>query len=103
GVHGGEIVASGTPAQVQRSKASITGRYLSGAERIEVPKLRTPAQPDHAIVIRGARGNNLKNVTAEIPTGLITCVTGVSGSGKSTLINDTLYGYAARQLNGAAT
>ncbi|MEQ1439430.1 excinuclease ABC subunit UvrA [Fontimonas sp. SYSU GA230001] len=103
GVHGGQIVAQGTPDQIARSAASITGRYLSGRSRIEIPDLRTPVQPGKAITIRGARGNNLKDVTVEIPVGVITCVTGVSGSGKSTLINDTLYGYAARQLNGAAT
>ncbi|MGB0220470.1 MAG: excinuclease ABC subunit UvrA [Sinimarinibacterium flocculans] len=103
GVHGGEIVAHGKPADIERSPSSITGRYLSGRERIEVPALRAPPQPGKTITIRGARGNNLKNVTAEIPIGLMTCVTGVSGSGKSTLINDTLYGFAARMLNGAAT
>jgi excinuclease ABC subunit A len=103
GVHGGEIVAHGKPADIERSAASITGRYLSGRERIEVPKLRTPPQPGKAIHIRKARGNNLKNVSVGIPLGLMTCVTGVSGSGKSTLINDTLWGYAARLLNGAAT
>ncbi|WP_020649207.1 excinuclease ABC subunit UvrA [Solimonas variicoloris] len=103
GVHGGRVIAEGTPKQVEKNKDSITGRYLSGASRIEVPDLRTPRQPDKHLTIRKARGNNLKNVSAEIPLGLITCVTGVSGSGKSTLINDTLYAYAARQLNNAAT
>jgi excinuclease ABC subunit A len=103
GVHGGEIVAKGTPKEIEKSKASITGQYLSGATKIEVPKLRVPRQPKKNVILHGARGNNLKNVTAEIPCGLITCVTGVSGSGKSTLINDTLYGYAGRQLNGAST
>ncbi len=103
GVHGGRVIAEGTPRQVEKNKASVTGQYLSGATRIEVPTLRTPRQPDKQLTIRKARGNNLKNVSAEIPLGLITCVTGVSGSGKSTLINDTLYAYAARQLNGAAT
>ena len=103
GVHGGQIVAKGTPKEIEKSKKSITGQYLSGATRIEVPTLRLPRQPNKNVILRGARGNNLKNVTAEIPCGLITCVTGVSGSGKSTLINDTLYGYAARQLNGAST
>jgi excinuclease ABC subunit A len=103
GVHGGRVVAEGTPAQIEASADSITGRYLSGRSRVEVPDLRHPPQPERSIAIRGARGNNLKNVTAEIPIGLITCVTGVSGSGKSTLINDTLHGYAARQLNNAST
>ncbi len=103
GVHGGRVVAEGTPAQIESAPDSITGRYLSGRSRVEVPDLRHPPQPDRSITIRGARGNNLKNVTAEIPIGLITCVTGVSGSGKSTLINDTLHGYAARQLNNAST
>jgi excinuclease ABC subunit A len=102
-VHGGQIVVSGTPREIEKSKTSITGKYLSGAMQIEVPELRTPRQPKKQIVIRGASGNNLKNVTAEIPAGLFTCITGVSGSGKSTLINDTLYCSAARTLNGAST
>jgi len=103
GVHGGEIVAQGKPADIEKSPRSITGRYLSGRETIAVPKLRLPRQPGKDLVIRGARGNNLKNITAEIPIGLVTCVTGVSGSGKSTLVNDTLWGFAARALNGAAS
>ncbi len=103
GIHGGAIVAQGTPRAIEAAPESITGQYLSGKTRIEVPKLRTPPQPGKAIVIRKASGNNLKNVTAEIPLGVITCVTGVSGSGKSTLINDTLHGYAARLLNNAST
>src|SRR3546814_351168 len=82
---------------------SVTVQYLSGAARIVLPKLRTPRQPDKHITFRKARGNNLKNVNAESPLGMMTCVTGVSGSGKSTLINDTLYAYAARQLNNAST
>jgi excinuclease ABC subunit A len=102
GVHGGAIVAEGTPKDILKARDSITGRYLSGAERIEVPAMRVPRQPGKDIVVRGARGNNLKDVTAEIPAGLITCITGVSGSGKSTLINDTLWGWAARTLNGAS-
>lgn len=103
GVHGGQIVAQGTPKDIECNPHSITGQYLSGRLRIDVPKRRTPPQPGKRLVIRNARGNNLKGITVEIPLGLITCVTGVSGSGKSTLINDTLYGFAARQLNGAAT
>jgi excinuclease ABC subunit A len=103
GVHGGEIVAEGLPRDIEKSPKSTTGKYLSGALRIEIPELRTPPQPKKQLVVRGATGNNLKTVTAEIPLGLFTCITGVSGSGKSTLINDTLYGYAARQLNGAAS
>jgi excinuclease ABC subunit A len=103
GVHGGRIMAQGTPAEVQANAGSLTGRYLAGAEKIEVPKTRAKPDPKKQITIRGARGNNLKNLTVSIPAGLFTCVTGVSGSGKSTLINDTLMQYAARHLNGAAT
>ncbi|MDB5970276.1 MAG: uvrA [Hydrocarboniphaga sp.] len=103
GVHGGRIVAEGTPEQVIANPKSVTGRYLSGIDGIEVPKQRRKADPKKKIVLTGARGNNLKDVTAEIPIGLITCVTGVSGSGKSTLINDTLLGFAARALNNAGT
>jgi len=103
GVHGGHIVAQGTPEQVIGNPKSLTGRYLSGVEGIPVPKVRGKRDPKKQIVLRNARGNNLKGVTAEIPIGLMTCVTGVSGSGKSTLINDTLLGYAARALNNAGT
>ena len=103
GVHGGHIVAQGTPKQIERNAESLTGQYLSGAVEVEVPKKRHPRDPDKSVILRGARGNNLLNVTAEIPVGLLTCVTGVSGSGKSTLINDTLLGYAARALNNAGT
>jgi excinuclease ABC subunit A len=102
GVHGGEIVAQGRPAEIERAAGSWTGKYLSRREQIEVPELRTPRQPKKLLRIHGATGNNLKNLDAEIPVGLLTCVTGVSGSGKSTLINDTLYAYAARHLNGAS-
>ena len=103
GVHGGQIVAEGTPAEVMANPKSLTGQYLSGKVSIEVPKTRHKRDPKKQIVLKGASGNNLKSVTAEIPIGLMTCVTGVSGSGKSTLINDTLLGYAARQLNNAGT
>ncbi|HLJ39173.1 MAG TPA: excinuclease ABC subunit UvrA [Steroidobacteraceae bacterium] len=103
GAHGGELVAEGSPADIEASPASITGQYLSGRRRIEVPSLRIRPSPDRQIRILGARGNNLRNVTAEIPLGLLTCVTGVSGSGKSTLIVDTLFGHAIARLNGART
>jgi excinuclease ABC subunit A len=99
GVHGGHIVAEGTPREIQANPASITGQYLSGKRKIALPGLRTRPSPDKQIRIVGATGNNLRNVTAEIPVGLFTCVTGVSGSGKSTLIIDTLFGYAASRLN----
>jgi excinuclease ABC subunit A len=102
GVHGGEIVGQGTPGDLERNHKSWTGRYLARREQIAVPEARNPSQPKKQIRIRGATGNNLKNLDVGIPVGLMTCVTGVSGSGKSTLINDTLYGYAARHLNGSA-
>ncbi|MBD9357016.1 excinuclease ABC subunit UvrA [Methylomonas albis] len=102
GVHGGQIVSQGTPAQILADANSLTGRYLSGAEIIAVPKKTTPNDPARQLAIKGASGNNLKNVTASFPVGLLTCVTGVSGSGKSTLINDTLYSHAARVINGAS-
>jgi len=101
GVHGGRIVASGTPDEVIANPASITGQYLSGTKQIEVPVARTPQDPERQLVIRNARGNNLKQVDAAIPVGLLTCVTGVSGSGKSTLINDTLYAAVAKHLYGS--
>nr|VUD24650.1 excision nuclease subunit A [Salmonella sp. NCTC 7297] len=80
---------------------SLTGQYMSGKRKIEVPKQRVPANPEKVLKLTGARGNNLKDVTLTLPVGLFTCITGVSGSGKSTLINDTLFPIAQRQLNGA--
>ena len=103
GVHGGEVVAQGTVEQIIKNKNSLTGRYLSGKERIEIPDQRVENDPKKQLVLSGARGNNLKNVTLEIPLGLMTCITGVSGSGKSTLINNTLYPLAATLLNRAST
>jgi len=101
GVHGGEVVAQGTFKDIIGSKRSLTGQYMSGKRRIEVPKKRRKPDDERVLKILGASGNNLKNVDLEIPAGLFVCVTGVSGSGKSTLINDTLYRYAAAELNGA--
>jgi excinuclease ABC subunit A len=99
GVHGGNIVVQGTPEQVQTSSESITGKYLSGRLRIDIPQLRMPFNPKRVLKLMGATGNNLKKVNVDIPVGLMTCVTGVSGSGKSTLINDTLYRAVAQVLN----
>jgi excinuclease ABC subunit A len=99
GVHGGRVVAAGTPDEVKKNPQSLTGQYLSGKRKIAVPGERTAPDPDRKIEVFGARGNNLQNVHAEIPLGLMTCVTGVSGSGKSTLINDTLYKAVADELN----
>ncbi|XXQ68855.1 excinuclease ABC subunit UvrA [Neisseriaceae bacterium B1] len=101
GEHGGSVIVSGSPEVVQKNANSLTGQYLSGAKSIPVPSERTPVNPEKMLVLTGARGNNLKNVTLELPLGLITCVTGVSGSGKSTLINDTLAKITARELNRA--
>jgi excinuclease ABC subunit A len=98
GVHGGEVVFSGDPADLLACDASLTGQYLAGEMEIRVPASRTTADPQRVFRLVGARGNNLKNVTLEIPAGLFTCITGVSGSGKSTLINDTLHRIAAREL-----
>jgi len=101
GDHGGNIIAQGAPADISVHAESLTGQYLSGRRRIDVPALRHHVNPQRRLVINGATGNNLKNVTAAIPVGLFTCVTGVSGSGKSTLVNDTLYLSAARDLYGS--
>ena len=103
GEHGGKILIAGTPAEVAACPDSITGQYLSGKKSIAMPDTRTPINPDRLLVLKGAQGNNLKNVTLTLPLGLITCITGVSGSGKSTLINDTLAKIAARELNRAHT
>ena len=101
GVHGGEVVAIGKPEAVMANPASLTGQYLTGKREIPLPRLRREGHPKQKLAIVGARAHNLKNVTAEIPLGTFTCVTGVSGSGKSTLIIETLYRALARQLNGA--
>jgi excinuclease ABC subunit A len=103
GVHGGKIVSQGTPAEIIADRNSLTGRYLAGDEVISIPERHCDFDPDKKLVIREATGNNLKSVTAEIPVGQMTCITGVSGSGKSTLINDTLYRRAAQVLNKAST
>ncbi len=102
GVHGGEIVAFGTPQDVMRNPASLTGQYLAGRKSIPMPARRRRADAAKKLRIAGARGNNLKDVTVEIPVGLFVCVTGLSGSGKSTLINDTLYHAVAHHLYGSA-
>ena len=103
GVHGGEIVVSGPFDEVVKCQNSVTAQYLAGTKSIAVPKQRTQYDDEHVLRLVQASGNNLKDVTVEIPTGLLTCVTGVSGSGKSTLVNHTLYPIAARALNGATT
>ena len=103
GVHGGTVVAAGKVRDLEASPTSVTGQFLSGRNRIEVPAQRIPRNPKRQLTVDNAGGNNLRNVSVDIPLGLMTCVTGVSGSGKSTLINDTLFQYAARELNGAVT
>ncbi len=103
GVHGGEIVAQGSLEDIIGTPDSLTGKFLSGERRISIPEKRNVADPAKMLTITGASGNNLKNVTLNLPVGLFTCITGVSGSGKSTLINDTLFPIAQTQLNGATT
>ena len=103
GVHGGEIVVAGPFEEVVRCEQSVTGQFLSGAKSIAVPKKRTSFDRERVLRLVRASGNNLKDITVDLPAGLLTCVTGVSGSGKSTLVNHTLYPIAARALNGATT
>lgn len=102
GAHGGEIVAQGTPQEICDNPNSITGQYLTGALKIDVPETRHPVDKKKIFKLKGASGNNLKNVDVEIPAGLLTCITGVSGSGKSTLINETVYKVLANHLNRAS-
>jgi len=99
GIHGGKIVAMGTPEDIKNNPDSLTGQYLSGKLAIEIPKTLKTINKNKQITLHNAQGNNLKNITISFPIGLLTCVTGVSGSGKSTLVNDTLYRYAARLIN----
>ena len=101
GIHGGKVVAAGTPAEVMRKTDSLTAQYLTGLRQIEVPKLRRPGHKEQKLRLRGARANNLKNLTVDIPLGAFVCVTGVSGGGKSTLVIETLYKALARKLHGA--
>lgn len=101
GVHGGQVIAQGTAKEIMATPNSITGKFLSGEEKIEIPKKRTALDKSKLLKLKGATGNNLKGVNLEIPVGLFTCITGVSGSGKSTLINDTLFPLAQNALNRA--
>ncbi|MBN8543475.1 MAG: excinuclease ABC subunit UvrA [Alphaproteobacteria bacterium] len=101
GIHGGKVIAKGTPEEVENTKASITGQYLSGAKQIDVPKERRQGYKMKSIRIKGARANNLKGINAEFPLGLFTCVTGVSGGGKSSLVIETLYKAVTKRLHGS--
>ncbi|WP_372708843.1 excinuclease ABC subunit UvrA [Hyphomicrobium sp.] len=101
GIHGGRVIAQGSPADIMESPESITGEYLSGVRYVPTPKKRRAPDPKKLLTVTGARSNNLKNVTASIPVGLFTCITGVSGGGKSTLLIDTLFKAVARKLNNA--
>ena len=101
GVHGGQVIAQGTAKEIMANPNSITGKFLSGEEKIEIPKKRTALDKSKLLKLKGVTGNNLKGVNLEIPVGLFTCITGVSGSGKSTLINDTLFPLAQNALNRA--
>ncbi len=103
GVHGGEVVAQGTPEEIRLAENSLTGQYLTGRRAIAIPKKRRRVNNERRLVLTDAHGNNLKHVTLDLPLGLMVCVTGVSGSGKSTLINDTLYAAVARHLYGSTT
>jgi excinuclease ABC subunit A len=98
GEHGGQVVAQGTPDDIRRATHSLTGQYLAGHRQIPIPARRNRVDPERILTITGATGNNLQNVTLNLPVGLFVSVTGVSGSGKSTLINDTLYHAVARHL-----
>src|SRR5271154_2750210 len=102
GIHGGHVVAEGKPADIMANPKSLTGQYLTGAREFPVPEHRRPFSRKRIVRVIGATGNNLKNVTAEIPVGTFTCITGVSGGGKSTFTIETLYKAAARRLNGAS-
>ncbi|MDG6881195.1 Excinuclease ABC subunit A [Phocoenobacter uteri] len=101
GVHGGNVIAEGTAQEIMQNENSLTGKFLSGKERIEIPQERVKRDPTRILSLKGASGNNLKNVNLDIPAGLFTCITGVSGSGKSTLVNDTLFPLAQNELNRA--
>ena len=103
GIHGGKLVAHGTPAEVLMATESLTAQYLTGIRRIEIPETRRPGKKGQTLTVKGASANNLTNITVKIPLGTMSCVTGVSGSGKSTLVIDTLYRAVARRLHNART